>query len=200
MIQRINKFPDTNARNICYKVIDNNSYFAHGKNILIGMLADEDEEVRRKAVNKVLHLKGLIEDYHGEKDDFVGGTVESDDDNEANVSENDYPSMNKDVRVFLKPKINFKAVCYYKMTSISQWHTIPPVLRLIEEDKILEFIEKPLKLRHECHSQNVERHVKLVTEASASVVGHDRRDGVIRNKIRSRKLLKNFKSKSDFKF
>jgi hypothetical protein len=200
VIQRINKFPDTNARNICYKVIDNNSYFAHGENILIGMLADEDEEVRRKAVNKVLHLKGLIEDYHGEKDDFVGGTVESDDDNEANVSENDYPSMNKDVRVFLKPKINFKAVCYYKMTSISQWHTIPPVLRLIEEDKILEFIEKPLKLRHECHSQNVERHVKLVTEASASVVGHDRRDGVIRNKIRSRKLLKNFKSKSDFKF
>ena len=60
VIQRINKFPDSNARNICYKVIDNNSYFAHGENILIGMLADEDEEVRRKAVNKVLHLKGLI--------------------------------------------------------------------------------------------------------------------------------------------
>ena len=73
-----------------------------------------------KAVNKVLHLKGLIEDFHGKEDDFVGGTVESDDDNEANLSESDYPSMNKDVRVFLKPKINFKAVCYYKMTPISQ--------------------------------------------------------------------------------
>ena len=135
------------------------------------MLANEDEEVRRKAVNKVLHLKGFIEDFHGEEDDFVEGTVESDDDNEANLSESDYPSMNKDVIVFLKPKINFKAVCYYKMTPFSQWHTIPPVLRLIEEDKILEFIEKPLKFRHKCHSQNVERHVKLVTEASASVVG-----------------------------
>ena len=54
MIQRINKFPDSNAKNICHKVIDNNSYFAHGKNTLIGMLADEDEEVRRKAVNKVI--------------------------------------------------------------------------------------------------------------------------------------------------
>ena len=53
VIQRINNFPDSNARNICYKVIDNNSYFAHGENILIGMLADEDEEVIRKAVNKV---------------------------------------------------------------------------------------------------------------------------------------------------
>ena len=106
--------------------------------------------------------------------------------------------MNKDVRVFLKPNINFKAVCYYKMTPISQWHTIPTVLRLIEEDKILEFIEKTLKLRHECHSQNVERHVKLVTEASASAVGHDCRDGVIRNKIRSRKLSKNFKAILNF--
>ena len=67
------------------------------------------------------------------------------------------------------------------MTPILQWRTIPPVLRLIEEDKILEFIEKPLKLGHECHSKIVERHVKLVTEASV-------KDGVIRNKISSRKL------------
>ena len=69
-----------------------------------------------------------------------------------------------------------------------QWRTISPVLSLIEEDKIFEFIEKPLKLGHECHSKIVERHVKLVTEASAFMVGHDRKDGVIRNKIRSRKL------------
>ena len=108
--------------------------------------------------------------------------------------------MNKDVRVFLKPKIDFKAVCYHKMTPISQWHTIPPVLNLIEDDKLLEFIEKPLKLGHECHNQNVERHVKLVTEASASMVGHERRDGVIQNKIKSRKLIENFESRSDFKF
>src|SRR5215469_13744350 len=114
------------------------------------MLADEDEEVRRKAVNKFLNLKGLEEDFHGKDDDFVEGTVESDDDNEVDVSENDYPSMNEDVRVFLKSNINFKAICYYKMTSISQWHTIPSVLRLTEEDKIIEFIEKTLKSGHEC--------------------------------------------------
>ena len=33
VIQRINKFQDSNVRNICYKVINNNSYFAHGENI-----------------------------------------------------------------------------------------------------------------------------------------------------------------------
>ena len=62
----------------------------------------------------------------------------------------------------------------------------------------LNLLKKPLKLGHGCHSQNVERHIKIVTEASAFVVGHDRRDGVIRNKIRFRKLIKNFKSKSEF--
>ena len=76
MIQRINKFPDSNNKNICYKVIDNNSYFAHGESILIGMLADDNEEVRRKAVNKVLYLKGLIEDFHGEEVFFVYLIVE----------------------------------------------------------------------------------------------------------------------------
>ena len=108
------------------------------------LIHDEDKVVRRKAVNKVLHLKGLIEDFHGEEDDFVGETVESDDGTKANVSESDYLSMNKGVRVFLKPKINFKEFqkFYCKMTPISQWHIIPSVLRLIE-DKILEFIKKP---------------------------------------------------------
>ena len=42
VIQRINKFPDSNVKNICYQVINNNIYFAHGENILIGMLADQD--------------------------------------------------------------------------------------------------------------------------------------------------------------
>ena len=54
------------------------------------------------------HFKGLIEYFLGEVDDFVGGMVESDDDNEPNVSESDYPSMNNDVRVFLKSKSNLK--------------------------------------------------------------------------------------------
>lgn len=62
------------------------SYFAHGENIHIGMLADDDEVFRRKAVIKVLHLKGLIEDLQSEDGDFVGGTVESDG-NDTDASE-----------------------------------------------------------------------------------------------------------------
>ena len=42
------------------------------ENIHIGMLAADDEVFRRKAVIKVLHLKGLIEDLQSENGDFVG--------------------------------------------------------------------------------------------------------------------------------
>ena len=43
----------------------------------------------------------------------------------------------------------WKITILYRYKKISQWPTIPPVLRLIEEDNILEFFEKPLKLGHE---------------------------------------------------
>ena len=50
----------------------------------------------------------------------------------------------------------------------------------------------PLKLKHPCHNQKMQRHVKLVTEAAGAVAGFDRRDGLIRQRIRSRKLMKIF--------
>ena len=49
-----------------------------------------------------------------------------------------------------------------------------------------------------CHNQSVERHVKMVTEAAAQVEGFERRDGLIRQKIKSRKLLKKFGTKVQF--
>ncbi|KAB7505002.1 hypothetical protein Anas_12575, partial [Armadillidium nasatum] len=176
------------------------SYFAHGENILIAMLADEEEEVRVRAVNKLLNIKGLNEIFTCE-DSFEGGVVESESEDEpAEDDETKYPPMNKGVRTFLKPKINFNASSYHTMTPISQWEIIPPILNAMSEAEIKNLIYNPLELRHDCHSQNVERHIKLVTEASLAVVGHDRRDGLIRNKIRSRKLMKTFVSKSNFKF
>ncbi|KAB7503292.1 hypothetical protein Anas_13011 [Armadillidium nasatum] len=72
---------DKNVREICYKILNNNSYFAHGENILIAMLADEEEEVRVRAVNKLLNIKGLNEIFTCE-DSFEGGVVESESEDE----------------------------------------------------------------------------------------------------------------------
>ena len=46
-----------------------------------------------------------------------------------------------------------------------------------------------------CHTQSVERHIKLVTEASSSVCDHLNREGYIRNKLKSRAATPQFNSK-----
>ncbi|KAB7494927.1 hypothetical protein Anas_11759, partial [Armadillidium nasatum] len=62
-------------------IFSETNYFAHGENILIAMLADEEEEVRVRAVNKLLNIKGLNEIFTCE-DSFEGGVVESESEDE----------------------------------------------------------------------------------------------------------------------
>lgn len=50
-----------------------------------------------------------------------------------------------------------------------------------------------------CHTQSVERCVKLTTEASGSVAGQKSRDGFICARQNSRKVMPKFNSKKDFK-
>jgi hypothetical protein len=49
-----------------------------------------------------------------------------------------------------------------------------------------------------CHTQAVERCVKLVTEASAAVCGTAARDGFIRVRNEARKKMPKFDTKNDF--
>src|SRR6218665_3596513 len=49
-----------------------------------------------------------------------------------------------------------------------------------------------------CHTQAVERHVKLVTEAATAVCGQNSRDGFIRVRVVYQQLMPTFKSKRDF--
>ena len=51
-----------------------------------------------------------------------------------------------------------------------------------------------------CHTQAVERCVKLVTEASSKVCGHSARDGFIRATLLSRSAMPTFSHKSEYKF
>ena len=54
----------------------------------------------------------------------------------------------------------------------------PQILREIAEDDLICGIEKILQiLPFLCHTQNVERGVKIVTEASSKVFGYEARHG-----------------------
>ena len=56
----------------------------------------------------------------------------------------------------------------------------------------LEFEKLP------CHTQAVERCIKLVTEASIAVCGAAARDGLIRVRNNARKKMLKFETKNDF--
>ncbi|KAK4874453.1 hypothetical protein RN001_013813 [Aquatica leii] len=53
-------------------------------------------------------------------------------------------------------------------------------------------------LKLPCHTQAVERCIRLVTEASSSVCGNEARDGLIRAKLASRSELPKFETKKQF--
>ena len=50
-----------------------------------------------------------------------------------------------------------------------------------------------------CHTQAVERCVKLVTEASEAVIGAENRDGWVRKTMLSRATIPRFETMADFK-
>jgi len=74
----------------------------------------------------------------------------------------------------------------------------PPLTKHLTVEQVDNFVENPLTLCIPCHSQGVERCVKLVTEACGAVYGKDARDGYIRAVFKSRHFIPNFRSKQDY--
>ena len=70
---------------------------------------------------------------------------------------------------------------------------------LFSDHDLSDLIRNPLCIpSFSCHTQPVERAIKMMTEAAGSVIGAEARDGYIRQKIRSRKEVPRFDSKQDF--
>ncbi|CAH1113005.1 unnamed protein product [Psylliodes chrysocephalus] len=111
------------------------------------------------------------------------------------------------VRQFRVPPSNMQAEDY---TEIVYWYKAnmsePPILKHVSNEDLEGFVSgqetDPSFLdlsKCPCHTQSTERCVHLVTEASSKVCGEEKRDGFIKSRIESRKLMKSFNSKSEFK-
>ena len=112
-------------------------------------------------------------------------------------------SVNREVREFRPPVVNFNAQDYVDITDwASTSITPPPVLSDFFDEQIERAIQNLGFVydlpEYPCHTQSVERTVQLVSKASSAVWGQERRDGFIRNTMASRKNIKRFKSKHDF--
>ena len=112
--------------------------------------------------------------------------------NEEHSSESacDTTDTFSDVRKFDLPIIDQTATSY-KMVDLNSWRQQPPVIGHLTDLDIEQCRIRPLKLDYACHNQS------LVTEASAQVEGFARRDGIISQKMKFRKLLK-FNTKMQF--
>ena len=155
-------------------VISRNSFFAHPENILLCMLKDERPHIRELAARRIIKCRESSSDI-------------------------------KCVRVFLPPKLNFEAADYTEMIDWSSVTiTSPPMLRDIPtavfKSIVLDKINPEWDFVHfPCHTQAVERCVKIVTEASAKFYGFQNRDGFIRTTFFSRSVMPEFDHKADFK-
>ena len=166
ILTHVKGFTNKIIQDVAAAVLQGNAYFAYHENILLAMLADNDHNVHL-AVNKILSIRVSKKNL-----DNVGRDEEV------------------DVRKFVIPKINTNAKVYYFLSNLSlKGMNKPPALKHLLNKEIEAFQQHKLNLQHPCHNQAVEKHVKLVSEASAAVVGFKNRDGLIRQKIQSRKLI-----------
>ena len=104
------------------------------------------------------------------------------------------------MRLFSLPTPNFEANCYFEMID---WQNIPitepPITMDIAGEMLITMISTPtLKFaRFPCHTQAVERHIKLVTEASKLVCGPESPDEFIRTRLQSRSKMSTFDIKAE---
>ena len=79
------------------------------------------------------------------------------------------------IRRYNLPAINAKAKSYRNMIDLNVAEIEQPLaIRNLTDVEIEDIRVQPLHLNHPCHNQSVERHVKLVTDASSQVTGFER--------------------------
>lgn len=154
-------------RTVVRNAIQRNAFFAHPESIILAMVFDQCESYRQKAISLIRN---------------------------ANKSQ-------KTVRKFELPPLNFNSTSCYNLINLNNVEiTVPPMLSNLNVETLEHLYESDEGIqisRIPCHSQAVERCVKLVTEGASSVT-EETRHGFNLNRIVSRKKMPKFDTKGDF--
>ena len=94
------QFLTDKVRDISMKVLQRNTYFAHSENVILRMLAEDDENIRWRAMDKILELCSEA----SATTDMESSTLKS--------------SRKDVVRQFQVPKINVEATHFYELTNL----------------------------------------------------------------------------------
>ena len=155
--------------------IQRNAYFAEPGIMLTAMLEDPDPEVRQFGVNLI---------------------------KKSRQSPPKPPKMKalKGMRKHNVPDLNWEAESWKDIINwkkITVWE--PRILEKLTMQEIEDAVQTPISFpKYPCHSQTVERMVKLVPECSSSVYGEEKQRGKIVAVLASRKSRKAYDTKKDY--
>lgn len=139
-LSQASRYLPTKFRDIVDKVIQRNAFFAHSENILIAILGDDRKYVRELALRRILKCRASKTDHQ--------------------------------LRDFKVPDLKFDAADYTELINWQSDVTEPPLTKTIPEAELRQMIGNIPNtieiLNFPCHTQAVERHIQLVTDASTS--------------------------------
>ena len=174
---------DESIRDKVIEHVKNTAWDAHPELLLQAMLVSEDFQVRDFAVQKIVQIRAA----NNTADCPTPGTSSSS------------TGENATVRPFNMPEINVDAT---KLEDLIDWSTVPlyePLLTShLSHNQLIELVMNKMDVPDfPVHGQSIERCVQGVTRASASVYGHEARDGFIKATLHHRQLLSTNDSKKD---
>ena len=162
----------TSMMNALRECATHNAFSLHSENLLCAMLCDPRQSVRLLALKRILEIR-------------ISESADS-------------------FRKFVKPVINFGADEYYLLINEHGWieSTLTShfnssyMLSLTHQESFAPFIFP----HYPCHTQSVERHIRLVSETSSMIACLKLRDGRISITLAEREIMPKFCSKKDFMF
>ena len=123
MVQRIVQFPNHKIKKIAQDVLQRNAFFAHQENVLLAMLANNDETVRHLAIKKIRSLRGQFSIENKTSESEAAPDQKRSSDGEGSVT-------SVSVRKFNVPAMNVHAESYHKLVNLNSDQTKePPAIR-----------------------------------------------------------------------
>ena len=199
-------------KSVAKKALQRNAFFAHSDQLLLAMCADPDELIRRKAVKLIRNLRDQVqEEVQGEEEDNTENDSEcevdndliqyTDDDTDEEENEEYFGfQLDESIREVHVPALKWQAKSYHTMIDWKDsLESEPPYIAQLSDHDVVNILDRPLQVpRWVNNTQAVERGIKAVTEACTAVTGHLERDGYIKQRMHSRKLMPKFNTKRDF--
>lgn len=170
----VSRYLQNELKTVIDPIIQRNGYFGHPEAIILSMITDDRQPIRELGLRRILRARTV---------------------------------RKRGIRQYNIPPLNFEAVSYIDLIDWQKCElTEPPITSHLTEDDLRNLIfsgesvaQHLESLKFPCHTQSVERFVKLVTEVSVSVCGENKRDGLVRTRTESRKSMPSFETKCEYK-